>query len=188
MKLTYSIKSVLRPDKKKADGTIPIYFSVRVGPYTTRMPTGKFTFMKDWNVKDNCPKKNCKANQLLASYLAQKLSAWELYMLELETLGKPITITVATNYFKENTKVTLYSFFEEQIRLWEESKQRCTLKSYQSTLNVLRQYSPKLNFGDLSYEFLQRWDLHMSKVRGNAIGGKFTRHKCLKAIINEAIK
>jgi integrase len=53
---------------------------------------------------------------------------------------------------------------------------------------VLKQFSPKANFGDLSYDFVQQFDLYMGKVRGNAIGGKFTRHKCLKAIINEAIK
>jgi site-specific recombinase XerD len=28
----------------------------------------------------------------------------------------------------------------------------------------------------------------MSQKRGNSVGGKFTRHKCVKAIINEAIK
>ncbi|WP_371135114.1 Arm DNA-binding domain-containing protein [Daejeonella sp.] len=82
MRLTYSIKTVLRQDKKKADNLIPIYYSVRVGPHASRLPTGKYTLLKDWNVKDNCPKSNTKENQLLGTYLQQQLAKWQIFMLE----------------------------------------------------------------------------------------------------------
>jgi len=109
-------------------------------------------------------------------------------MLQLENLGKPITLTIACNFFNENAKVTFYSFFQQQLDLWQVSKELNTLKSYKSTLNVLKQFAPKANFGDLTYEFVQKFDLWMTKTRGNGVGGKFGRHKCLKSIINEAIK
>lgn len=188
MKMTYSIKLVLRTDKIKANGEIPIYFSVRVGPTATRLPTGKSVELTNWNVKECCPKKNNKLSQLLAAYLNSKMSEWHTYMLQLETMGKPITLTVATAFFKTNAQVTFYSFFQEQIDLWEQDKANNTIKSYKSTLNILKGFAPKANFGDLTYDFIQKFDVYMSKIRGNSVGGKFTKHKCTKAIIREAIK
>jgi integrase/recombinase XerD len=177
---------VLRPDKIKADGQIPIYFSVRVGPSANRLPTGKSILLKDWNSKDNCPKKNTKANELLNSYLNKRMSDWNVFMLENEVMGKPITATIAEGFFKANSKVTFYSFFAEQIGLWKENAPG-TLNTYQSTLNVLKQYAPKANFGDINLTWIQKFDIFLTTVRGNTTGGKFTRHKCLKSVINTAI-
>ncbi|RZJ79529.1 MAG: hypothetical protein EOO20_26780 [Chryseobacterium sp.] len=149
-KLTYSIKTVLRPDKIKADGTIPVYFALRVGPYPTRIPTGKSVELSNWNVKECCPKKTTKHGQLLAAYFNGKMSDWHTYMLQLETMGSLITLTIATNFFKGNTKVTLFSFWEEQLELWQNDKEENTLKSYRSALKMLKSFNSKLNFGDLT--------------------------------------
>ncbi|WP_113660973.1 site-specific integrase [Pedobacter nanyangensis] len=188
MKLTYSVRPVLRTDKKRKDGTCPIHFSVRVGQYVTRMPSGKYINEKDWDSKNNCPKKKDKFLQLLATYLNKKASGFETYMLTQESLGKPITLTVAMNYFRDNTKVNLFDFWQQQITLWEFSKEYNTLKSYKSGLNIIKQFNPKMNFGDISYDLIQRYDVFLRKVRGNQDGGCYTKHKVFKAIINEAIR
>ncbi|HTK19194.1 MAG TPA: site-specific integrase [Mucilaginibacter sp.] len=188
MKMTYSIKTVLRTDKVSEDGLIPIYYSLRCGPTVTRIPTGKKVTIANWNIKECCPKKNCKNNQLLAAYLTKQINDWHTYMLQLETMGKPITITIASAFFNGNAKVTFYNFFQEQIDLWEVEKAYNTIKTYKSTLNVLKQFNNKLNFGDLTYLTIQQFDLYMSKTRSNSVGGKFTKHKNLKCVIREAIK
>lgn len=188
MKLTYSVRPVIRLDKKKANGTCPIHFSVRVGQVTTRMTSGKSIDPKDWDGKNNCPKKKDKFHQLLATYLNKKTSGFETYMLTQESLGKPITLQVAMDYFRDNTKVSLFKFWEQQIELWALTKENNTLKSYKSGFNITREFNPKLNFGDLSYDCIQKYDLFLRKQRGNSDGGCFTKHKILKAIINQAIK
>ncbi|WP_158826711.1 site-specific integrase [Mucilaginibacter lacusdianchii] len=187
-KMTYNIKIVLREDKIKADNTIPIYYSVRVGLTTSRIPSGKSILQKDWQVKDNCPKSNSKANQLLAAFLNQKMSEWKLYMLEHEMMGKPITLNMAKAYFKNGGKITFYDFCKSTVELWEERIKESTLKTYKSTINVLKAFSPKANFGDLDHTFVLKFEAYLDKVRGNTTGGKFTRHKCLKSLCNEAIK
>jgi len=188
MKLTYSVRPVIRLDKKKANGTCPIHFSVRVGAITTRMTSGKSIDPKDWDSKNNCPKKKDKFLQLLATYLNKKTSGFETYMLTQESLGKPITLQVAMDYFRDNTTVGLFKFWEQQIELWALTKEHNTLKSYKSGLNITREFNPKLNFGDLNYDCIQKYDLYLRKQRGNSDGGCFTKHKILKAIINQAIK
>jgi integrase/recombinase XerD len=189
MKLTYNIKALPRFDKIKADGQIPIYFSVRVGGTTDRLPTGRTITMQDWDKKNKCIKANTDMGQMLVTYLDAKMGAWRKYMLENLVMGKPITIIMAKAYFRENTTVTLFSFWQEQMTLWEESESKAheTIRSFKSTMNVLKQFSPKANFGDLNYTFIQKFDIYMSKVRGNGTGGKWGRHKDVKAIVNQAI-
>src|SRR5690606_23711862 len=79
-------------------------------------------------------------------------------------------------------------FWQMQIELWQESKEKNTLKSYKSTLNIIKKFNPKLNFGDLTYDCIERFDLFLRRDRNNSTGGCFTKHKVLRAIINQAIK
>lgn len=187
MKLTFSIKCVLREDKIKKNNTCPIYFSVRIGPHTTRIPSGKYVKATDWDQNNNMVRKRDKYMQLLATYLNKKTSGWELYMLEEESLGKPITLSVALKYFKEDTKLSLFDFWKEQLILWQETKEANTIKSYRSTLNIVREFDSKLQFADLTIDKIEKFDLFMRKDRGNTTNGCFTKHKCLKRIIRIAI-
>jgi integrase/recombinase XerD len=187
MNITWNIKIVLRADKIKQDGAIPIYFSVRVGNITTRIPSGKTVELSNWDVQKSSVKKNTKHNQLLSKYLSDRMSDWETGMLEMQTMGRPITLTIAANLLRGNKKVTLFSFWAEQLELWVNDKEENTLKSYRSALNMLKSFNNKLNFGDLNKITIQKFDLFMAKEKGNAVGGRFVKHKCLKAIINQAI-
>jgi len=187
MKLTYSIKAVLRSDKKKADGTCPIHFAVRVGPYVTRISSGKSVLPKEWDEKANNVKRTDKFNQQLSVYIASKVSGWEMFMLKQESLGKPTTLNVALAYLKGNAEITLFGFWTDQMKLWEFEKKPATLKSYRSAARVLQQFNNKLNFGDLTYDCIQKFDLFMRKERNNSTNGCFVKHKCLKHMIREAI-
>ena len=187
MKLTYSVRSVIRLDKEKQDGTCPINFSVRVGAVTTRLPSGKYINPKDWDAKNNCPKKKDKYLQILAAYLTKKEADFEKAMLTRETLGKSITLSIATDFFRDDTKQNLFKFWSEQTDLWQLTKEYNTLKSYKSTLNILKEFNPKLNFGDINLEVIQKFDLHLRRVRGNSSNGCFTKHKVFKSMINQAI-
>jgi integrase/recombinase XerD len=187
MKLTYSIKCVLRPDKVKADGTAPIYLSVRIGADTTRLPSGKSILLKDWNKAEGGPKNNTPHNKLLSTYLSKQMSDWSTYMLTQENLGKSITRTTALEYFRNDHKLTFYKFWDQQLLLWQNEKRDNTLKSYRSALKMLKAFNPKLDFGDLTYNMVQQFDLFMANERNNAVGGRFVKHKCLKSMINQAI-
>ena len=188
MKLSFNLKLTLRTDKVKADGSIPVYWSVRYLSGTNRLPTGKSVFPKDWDIKNNCFKSNTKENQLLNAFFAKEKSAFNEHMLQHLTMNKPMSLTIASNFFRSDNKVTFNSFFERQIEIWKVTKAHNTIKSYRSTLNVLQDFRSKLEFGELTYSFIEDFDYHMTTKRGNSTGGKFTKHKCLKAIIRQAIK
>ena len=186
--MSYSVKALMRADKKRADGTCPIAYFTRVGPYTAKIPSGKYIHPDDWDKKNGCPKKNTKHGQLLATYLNQVISGFETFILQQQTLGRQVTATVAMSYFKENTTVTLFSFWDTQLALWEHVYAENTMKSYRTTLRLLKLFNPRLNFGDLNPSMIDRFDKFMSDKRGNSINGRFAKHKNLKSIINQAIR
>jgi len=188
-KLSLNIKIVIRPDKQRKNGDYPLYYSVRIQGATNRVATGKYIRASDWDIKNGCLKTNTKANQLLSKLLTDNMNSWWETMYQLEADGKPVTLQVATAFLKDEAKQTFYEFFEDEINIWAiEDKVENTIKSYRSTLNVLREFAPKATFGDLTYSFIQQFDLHMSQKRGNTVNGRWGRHKCLRAVIREAIK
>ncbi|RYU90701.1 hypothetical protein EWM62_08625 [Mucilaginibacter terrigena] len=89
---------------------------------------------------------------------------------------------------KNNTKANQFinQILAAQMKSWWEKMY--TLKTYRSTLNVLKKFAPKASFGDLTYAFIQKFDVYMSQKRGNSLNGRWGRHKCLRAVIREAIK
>ncbi|WP_231459913.1 site-specific integrase [Pedobacter sp. Leaf132] len=87
----------------------------------------------------------------------------------------------------KHTKPTFYSFWQEQIQLWKLSKAENTLKTYRSTLNILKEFNPRLNFSDLTYDCIEKFELYLRSIRGNGVGGAFTKQKTLKSMINQAI-
>lgn len=188
-KLSLNIKIVIRSDKQRKDRKYPLYYSIRVDRITNRVSTGKWVDACDWDSKNGCLKTNTKANQLLNKLLYDNMNGWWEYMYQIEADGKPVTLTMASNYFNEKHTQTFYQFFENELAIWGiNGKVENTLKTYRSTLKALKEFAPKATFGDLTYLFVQQFDIYLSQKRGNSLNGRWGKHKNLRAVIREAIK
>lgn len=187
MKITYRLYPVMRVDKKRADGSYPIYFFLRVGGVTVKIPTGKNVLASEWNKKENTAKSNSQKGMALATFLQKKVTDFNSYMLTEEAMGKHITLQLAQKFFDTNDKFDFYQFWDEQIKLWEGDRKYNTLKSYLTTYRILKTIAPKLSFGDINYSFLESFEHHLITVRKNSSGGRFTKHKVLRSMINQAI-
>ncbi|QTE36107.1 site-specific integrase [Mucilaginibacter gossypii] len=187
MEHSYSVKTHLRLDKTRADGTCPIYFFLRFGAVVTKIPSKKYIDPKDWNFNDSKPKLSAKDGRLLAKFLSDKVNGFDTFMLGEQALGKPVTLLVAKSYFSNKTKLDLFDFWEQQVSLWEHKLSPNTIKSYNSVLGILKGFNKKLSFGDLSPLLINKFDEYLAKKRANSLNGRFVKHKCFKSIINQAI-
>ncbi|MFB2121195.1 tyrosine-type recombinase/integrase [Parapedobacter sp. 2B3] len=174
-------------DKRKADGSYPIYFFLRVGAKTMKIPSGKSVMSSEWNRKENTAKSNSSKGIALASYLNKRINDFNAHMLSQEAMGKQVTVKLAMAFFDTPNKADFYTFWNGQIRLYAGEKKYNTLKSYLTTYRILQTISPTLSFGDIDYAFLEKFDRHMATVRKNSAGGRFTKHKVLRAMINQAV-
>jgi integrase/recombinase XerD len=187
MKTTYKLYSGIRTDKKRADGSFPVYFFLRVGGSTVKIPTGKHVMDNEWNKKDNTAKSNSQKGIALSSFLNKRITDFNTFMLTEEAMGKEVTLNLALQFFKGNDRVDFYQFWDCQIKMWEGEKRYNTLKSYLTAYRILKTIAPNLSFADINYAFLEKFDHHLINVRKNSIGGRFTKHKVLRCMINHAI-
>jgi integrase/recombinase XerD len=189
MSLNSSIATLPRADKARADGTLPIYHFVRVGPAPARkIHTGYYIHPDDWDKKKRCPKNSSETLKALAICLNEITQGFNKYMLEQRASGKPITLMMALVYFEKKKTVRLFDFWEERMNYWEGKYAPATLKSYQSVLRILKAFNPRLDFEDINVKVIEAFDRYLETERNNHLNGRFVKHKCLKAMLNEAIK
>ncbi|MGM9476404.1 tyrosine-type recombinase/integrase [Pedobacter sp. GSP4] len=187
MKNTYRLYPVMRKDKMRSDGSCPIYLFLRVGGTTVKIPTGKNVMPTEWNSKENTAKSNSTKGVALSGFLNKRISDFNTYMLTEEAMGKEITLQLAQKFFDTTDKYDFYQFWDSQIALWQGDKRYNTLKTYLTAYRILKTIAPKLSFGDLNYSFLEKFEHHLITVRKNSVGGRFTKHKVLRCMINQAI-
>jgi len=187
--MSYSIKPILRTDKAaKENGKHAIYFLIRLNKTLIKIPTGKELEQKHWDRKTN-KAKGGDLKQLLNTFLEKKVSAFNEFVLTQENLGKEINRNSIKGFFcKKVERQTFYQFWDDQVSLWHKIKRESTIMSYNYTIQILKQFSPDLNYDDLTLDFLERFDNFLRTVRNNSDGGVFGRHKCLKAMIKIAIR
>lgn len=185
--ITYRLYPSLRNDKKKLDGSCPIYWYLRVGAVTVKIPTGKSALPSEWNKKENMAKSNSTKGMALSSFLTKTITDFNTFALSEEAMGKKITLNLAQSFFENNDKADFYSFWEKEFESWKPHKKYNTLKGYVTTYRILKQIAPKLSFSEIDISFVQRFENHLTVVRKNCMNGRFTKHKALRCMIRQAI-
>ncbi|MFN0292835.1 tyrosine-type recombinase/integrase [Pedobacter helvus] len=185
--ITYKLYASLRTDKKKTDGTCPINFFLRVEGTIVKIPTGKSCLATEWNKKEHTAKTNSAKGIALAAFLNKRIADFNAFMYSEEAMGKTVTLSLAQSFFDDTNKSDFYAFWTEQVELWGASLKPNTLKTYVTTLRILKEIAPTLSFGDLTLSFVQKFDHHMATKRKNSYNGRFGKHKVLRAMIRRAI-
>lgn len=187
MQNSWNLRVVFRKDRGRGDGKCPLYWEVTINRKELKFSTKKWLDPKYWDKNKKRAKKGCGYSGVLNSYINKTFDEFEGYMIEIDNEGRMISKEMVQDFFYGAHKITFYEFFEKTIKMWEGDKRQSTLNSYINTLKIMRQMQSELNFEDINYELIQRWDYYLKTVRGNTINGRFNRHKCLKAIIKEAM-
>lgn len=187
MKNAWGLRVVIRKDKMKDGGRCPLHWEATVNGQVFKFSSGKVIELKHWDNQKKEAKKGCGYSMVLNGYLRNTLNEYEAYMIDLENKGIPLSKKKLEVFFRGEKKVTFYEFFERTVKRWEGDKKPSTINSYTNTLKIMKLMDSDVDFGDIDYEFVQKWDYYLKTERKNKIMGRFNRHKCLKAIIKEAM-
>lgn len=187
MALSFSIKPLLRTDKPiKQNGKYPINFLVRIGNKQIKVPSKKEIEEKFWNKEEGRSKKSYPNSSTLNSSLAKAEQEFRDFMYRQELSGRNVGINEIRDFFKGCSSVCFYEFFKEVVRVKELKPN--TIRVYNTTFTILKQFRRNISFGDLTPLFVQQFNHFLITVRKNNIGGIYNRHKILKSVILEAIK
>ncbi len=132
--------------------------------------------------------KRLKADyEALNEFILDQTSDFKNYLMEQKRMKAIITPDKIRGYFNTGASIGFYEFWDERVELMRPRLRESTIAGYEKTKAILKLFRPTLSFGDITLDFIKRWDNYLTIKRGNHAGGKYNRHKNFKSILKEAL-
>ena len=138
-----------------------------------------------WNSRnaqvDNHPQAH-DLNSMLFEFVlhlqAIELSLWKR--------GIPVTLSLLKDAIKKDKPVNVTFPVFARIYVQESDRKRSTKENLLTTVTVLQEFRPGLDFKDITYTFLKEFEVHL-KEKGNSVNTVAKHMRQLRTLVNEAI-
>ncbi len=138
-----------------------------------------------WNSRnaqvDNHPQAH-DLNSMLFEFVlhlqAIELSLWKR--------GIPVTLSLLKDAIKKDKPVNVTFPVFAKIYVQESDRKRSTKENLMTTVTVLQEFRPGLDFKDITYTFLKDFEVHL-KEKGNSVNTVAKHMRQLRTLVNEAI-
>lgn len=188
MKLNYSVKAILRTDKKRLDGKCPINFRVTVNSKVVKLPSGEFIEETNWNKIDSCFKgtKTSVANEMLD----KEVNRIKDFIRDQRISGNVVNHETIKNFYSNKNTSDFSIVFEEfcKTKFTNDKLSLGTQKHYLLLKKRVLEYKPNLKVQDIDTRFVENFDAFLRERSVMSDAGLFNRHKNLKTFILYCIK
>ena len=138
-----------------------------------------------WNSRnaqvDNHPQAH-DLNSMLFEFVlhlqAIELSLWKR--------GIPVTLSLLKDTIRKDKPVNVTFPVFARIYVQESDRKRSTKENLLTTITVLQEFRPGLDFKDITYTFLRDFEVHL-KEKGNSVNTIAKHLRQLRTLVNEAI-
>ena len=138
-----------------------------------------------WNSRnaqvDNHPQAH-DLNSMLFEFVlhlqAIELSLWKR--------GIPVTLSLLKDAIKKDKPVNVTFPVFARTYIQESDRKRSTKENLLTTITVLQEFRPGLDFKDITYTFLKDFEVHL-KEKGNSVNTVAKHMRQLRTLVNEAI-
>ena len=138
-----------------------------------------------WNSRnaqvDNHPQAH-DLNSMLFEFVlhlqAIELSLWKR--------GIPVTLSLLKDAIKKDKPVNVTFPVFARIYVQESDRKRSTKENLMTTITLLQEFRPGLDFKDITYTFLKEFEVHL-KEKGNSVNTIAKHLRQLRTLVNEAI-
>lgn len=138
-----------------------------------------------WNSRnaqvDNHPQAH-DLNSMLFEFVlhlqAIELSFWKR--------GIPVTLSLLKDAIRKDQPVNVTFPVFARIYVQESDRKRSTKENLMTTVTVLQEFRPGLDFKDITYTFLKDFEVHL-KEKGNSVNTIAKHLRQLRTLVNEAI-
>ena len=183
MKKNPKVSIILREDKIRKDDTCPIYYVVRYVGRNFKFSTEYACKKSNWDAKKSLPK-----DSRVTNILERKKIDFDNWVIARNVTDRAISLELIKDYFNGNEPDNFFTFYEQFIEENGKNHVENTLKGYRSNLHVIQEFQEEINIDDIDIKFIERFDRYLRHDRNLTNGGRFGHHKCLKAILNRAVK
>ena len=100
--------------------------------------------------------------------------------------GIPVTLSLLKDAIKKDKPVNVTFPVFAKIYVQESDRKRSTKENLMTTVTVLQEFRPGLDFKDITYTFLKDFEVHL-KEKGNSVNTIAKHLRQLRTLVNEAI-
>lgn len=186
MKNSYSVKTILRKDKKRSDDTYPLNYLIIFNSNNLKLSTKHYLPLNEWDFEKHCPKGT--GNSILKKKLQQEEKLIYNNLLELELSGKPfIKELIKEKCTGGYSRKDFYYYFDEyckkKFRLLEEGTQ------YHYTLfrKQLKEYKTTIELDEINIKFIEDFLHYLATEKKVGVSGIATRRKTFSAVLNKFV-
>ena len=182
----FSVKAILRKDKKRMDGTCPINYRITINSNVLKLSSGEFCEENNWNIKDGLFKgsKSSYENSLIDS----EMSRIKDFLREQRSIGTCLDIELVKCFYSTNDSDDFYEFFDKFCVIKFKELSEGTQYHYEILRKRLKQFKKEIKFSQINLSFVERFDSFLSTKFSTGNSGRWSRHKNLKAVLGNALK
>ncbi|MCT4581368.1 MAG: phage integrase SAM-like domain and Arm DNA-binding domain-containing protein [Flavobacteriales bacterium] len=151
MKNKFKIRTVVRKDKQKENGLVPIYFLVDLNGKVMKLSTGNWINLKDWDAR-RCEPKGNYAN--LRTKLRRDLTKIEDFYLDKIGRDEVVTAEMIKRFYKCGDENDFFAYYERFLELKRRTERESTVKSYTGTLNHLKKFRSNISINEIDLNFI----------------------------------
>lgn len=165
-----SIKAVLRRNKQRKDGTIPVAIRITKDRKTRFIFTGQYVLEKDWNDDSqvNMIRKSHPNAKRLNNLVRTKISEANDSILQADTTDENISVEQIKNRVKRTkSNADFFDVANERIKAYRAKGTFSVAQAEESICNNLRRFIKKeeLSFQEITVSFIERFKTFCSSER-----------------------
>lgn len=100
--------------------------------------------------------------------------------------GIPVTLSLLKDAIRKDKPVNVTFPVFAKIYVQESDRKRSTKENLMTTITVLQEFRPGIDFKDITYTFLRDFEVHL-KEKGNSVNTIAKHLRQLRTLVNEAI-
>jgi integrase/recombinase XerD len=185
-----TIRAVLKKNKMKSNGLIPIYLRIIEGEKNTFKSTGLDVSADAWDEK-NCKVRSKHPNSARMNHLiAKKISELEDIRIQLDGkrgIGKEVK--AQSNKKENNEKTSFTKFFQEYVDQQKVDKKFGTHRKVESILKKFNDYNKQRDilFSNFNLDYLKGYEKYLRSI-GNSTNTIHANLKVFRMLFNRAVE
>ncbi|SDK34041.1 Site-specific recombinase XerD [Catalinimonas alkaloidigena] len=186
--MSVTAKAYCKKSKVRSDGLAPIYLIFRQPPHPERLVnTRKYIEPKYFDNKSGTCKRGSNNSQKLNAFLTAEIARIDELVLDLQKRRQPVTIERVIQLYQQTHPDSFLAFCQEELNLMRGVLSDSTVEDYAYCLSNLEKYRPDLTFGELTYDFLERYRYYL-RNRGRNVNGVAHDFRTIRRFLNLARK
>lgn len=184
-----TVSIILRTDKKKADGTMPLHFLIIKDRKKSKITTGISIDPKYWDDKKCKIKPGATNSARNNSFLQNKLAELQDQVFEHLTISKSATTRQLKNKLYGLKPLEIFPFAQEVLDKYKRQGQIASHDRCNVIINKLKAHvnEAPICFQDLTPEFLEVYEKHLRVDKKNSTNTIHSNFKFIRQLFNEAI-